>query len=266
MTQDGAEMSDPSDPGSGGSSAAHDGPDAIHGGPAAGNGGPDVPVSLLSDLGRLRKQARSIRHAYWLPLVLFGLVIGASSPFYLVTLPSPAGGVIWTETGTLAAFNGMFDGNPTALAVYWLFTIGAGLYLTRLWYLRHGRQVGLMTPARGFVIAGVAVGALVIVLPMVALLPGDLVVRGTLPFLIIAATLWVLAWAERSRALLLVAAIFTASALLASLYNVENILYRLGWSPSLRFSTLPDILLPALVLLISGACAYVVQRRAQVPV
>ena len=241
--------------------ASHDGPAAELGGRPAGNGGQDAPARLLSELGRLRRQARSIRHAYWLPLVLFGLVIGASSPFYLVTLPSPSGAVLWTGTGILAGFNGMLDRNPTALAIYWLLALGAGLYLTRLWYLRHGRRVGLMTPARGFVIAGVIVGVLVIVLPAMQLLPGDLVVRGTLPFLIIAATLWVLAWAERSRALLLVAAIFTGSALLASLYNIENILHRLGWSPSLTFSTLPNILLPALVLLVSGACAYVVQRR-----
>ena len=80
--------------------AQHDAGEDDQGGPAAGNGGQDAPARLLIELGRLRKQARSIRHAYWLPLVLFGLVIGASSPFYLVTLPSPADAVLWTETGT----------------------------------------------------------------------------------------------------------------------------------------------------------------------
>ena len=61
--------------------------------------------------------------------------------------------------------------------------------------------------------------------------PGDLVLRGTFPFVIIAAGLWVLAWAERSRALTVIAAVYTATALLASLYNIENVLFRLGWSP-----------------------------------
>jgi hypothetical protein len=216
------------DPASGKSEQGHEAPDTSRGG--SGRGAPGAPASLLSDLGRLRKQARSARHAYWLPLLLFGLVIGASSPFYLVTQPSQSDPVIWTESGTLAALSGMFDENPAALAIYWLLTIGAGLYITWLWYRRHGRRVGLMTPARGFVIAGVIVGVLVIVLP----------------------------------ALLLGAAIFTGTALLASLYNIENILYRLGWSPAIRFSTLPNILLPALVLLISGACAYALQRRRRV--
>jgi hypothetical protein len=94
--------------------------------------------------------------------------------------------------------------------------------------------------------------------------PGDLVVRGTFPFVIIAAGLWVLAWAERSRALTLIAAVYTATALLASLYDIENVLFRLGWNPAgndWRLTSLPNVLLPALVLLAAGAGAFAVQRR-----
>ena len=158
-------------------------------------------------------------------------------------------------------------GQSAAPVIYWLLAIGAGLYLTSLWYRRHGRRVGLMTPARGVVVAGVIVGVLVLVLPTFRLLPGDLVVRGTLPFLIIAAALCALARAERSRALAVVAAVFTGTALLASLYNIENVLFRLGWKPTIadvRFSTLANIFLPALVLLASGAGAYMAQRRRRV--
>ncbi len=32
------------------------------------------PEEILSDLDRLRRQARTARHAYWFPLVLFGLL------------------------------------------------------------------------------------------------------------------------------------------------------------------------------------------------
>ena len=97
-------------------------------------------------------------------------------------------------------------------------------------------------------------------------LPGDLIIRGTLPFLIIAAGLWTLARAERSRALLAVAAIYTGTALLASLYNIENVLFRLGWNPSpgqWQLTSLPNVLLPALVLLAAGTAAFVVQRRTR---
>ena len=82
-----------------------------------------------------------------------------------------------------------------------------------------------------------------------ALWPGDLVVRGTFPFVIIAAGLWVLSWAERSRGLAVIAAIYTAAALLSSLYNIENVLFRLGWNPprsDWSLTSLPNVLLPAL--------------------
>ena len=224
----------------------------------------DTPESMLSEVRRLRGEARSTRHAYWLPLVLFGLMIGASAPFYVEPTPSASTSVIWLSGTTIGGFSGLLGGQSTALAIYWLLAIGAGLYLTSLWYRRHGRRVGLMTPARGVVVAGVIVGVLVLVLPTLRLLPGDLVIRGTLPFLIIAAALSVLARAERSRALAVVAAVFTGTALLASLYNIENVLFRLGWKPTIadmRFSTLANVFLPALVLLASGAGAYMAQRR-----
>ena len=75
--------------------------------------------------------------------------------------------------------------------------------------------------------------------------------------------LWALAWAERSGALAVIAAVYTATALLASLYNVENLLFRLGWNPAPGDwdLTLPNVLLPALVLLAAGAGAFAVQRR-----
>jgi hypothetical protein len=57
--------------------------------------------------------------------------------------------------------------------------------------------------------------------------------------------------------------IFTGAALLSSLYDVENILFRLGWHPSLAqegLTALPGVLLPAVVLLVAGLCALPAQR------
>jgi hypothetical protein len=160
------------------------------------------------------------------------------------------------------------------LGYYWLAGLAGGLLLTLLWYQRNARRVGLTTPARGYIITSAILTALAFFLPPLSaipalrwldlLWPGDLVIRGTFPFLIIAIGLWVLAWAERSLALVTVAALYTAAALLAGLYNVENVLFRLGWNPSggqLRLTSLPNVLLPALVLLIAGAAAFAVQRR-----
>src|SRR6185437_3931479 len=147
------------------------------------------------------------------------------------------------------------------------------LLLTLLWYRWNARRVGLQTPARGYIVTTAVLTVLAVVLPPLSqvswlrflslLWPGDLVIRGTFPFVIIAVGLWVLAWAERSRALAVIAAAYTATALLASLYNIENILFRLGWNPSgndWSLTSLPNVLLPAFVLLATGAGAFAVQR------
>ena len=180
----------------------------------------------------------------------------------------PVRGLLGSDQGpNLPGFGGFVRQDWEGyLPVYWLAAIAAGLTMTYLWYWRRGRQVGLVTPARGFMITGVVVSLLVLVLATAGLLPGDLTARGTLPFLIIAAGLGTLARAERSRALLVVAAVYTGTALLASLYNIENVLFRLGWNPApgqWQLTSLPNVLLPALVLLAAGIAAFMVQRRAR---
>ncbi len=84
------------------------------------------------------------------------------------------------------------------------------------------------------------------------LYPGDLTIRGTFPFVLIAAGLLVLARAERSWALMAIAVSYAAAALLSSLYDVSNLTQRMGWTPSFSDQSLPNILLPALILLAAG--------------
>jgi hypothetical protein len=251
-------------------------------GPASGQ------ADLLGEMKVLRRRARSARHAYWFPLVLFGVLTCASVPFYIQpgVPPGSAGtpglGVRAIagapELPVLGGFPG-FLVHPY-LGYYWLAALLGGLLLTLLWYRGNARRVGLQTPARGYVITVAVLTALAVVIPPLSrvrsprwlswlqylqvLQPGDLIVRGTFPFVIIAVGLWVLAWAERSRALAVIAAAYTGTALLASLYNVENLLFRLGWNPAAsdwNLTSLPNVLLPALVLLAGGAGAFAMQRR-----
>ena len=224
---------------------------------------------LLGDLRVLRRRARNARHAYWFPLVLFGLLTCLSAPFY--TQPGRPGGPVIgpAEPGPPLPVLGGFSAPAVQryLGYYWLAALLGGLLLTLLWYRRNARRVGLQTPARGYVITVAALTVLAVVVPLLPphlQVPSDLVVRGTFPFVIIAAGLWALAWAERSRALAAIAAVYTGAALLASLYNVENLLFRLGWRPAradLNLTSLPNVLLPALVLLAAGAGAFAVQQR-----
>jgi hypothetical protein len=233
------------------------------------HGGQHDPAGLLSEVSRLRREARSNRHAYWFPLVIFGLLTCASVPFYV--LPAPRQGIVVLRGPRLFAFGGPGPGWQGYLAYYWLAAILAGLALTWQWYRRRGRRAGLVTSARGYVIAGAVLVLLTLGLSLMPagmpLLPGDLIIRGTFPFVIIALGLWVLARAERSWGLLAIAAVYTAAALVASLYDIENVLFRLGWNPyqtggfAERLTTLPNVLLPALILLVAGGGAFLAQRR-----
>ena len=258
-----------------------------------GNGGEPEPAGagtaerpgghaeLLAEMKALRRHARAARHAYWFPLVLFGLLTCASVPFYV--LPGDqAGGTGATQAGPPLPILGGFPGFTVQrfLGYYWLAALLGGLLLTLLWYRRNARRVGLATPARGYIITTAVLTVLALVIPLLSqvrsphwlswlqylsvLWPGDLVVRGTFPFVIIAAGLWVLARAERSRGLAVITAVYTAAALLSSLYNTENVLFRLGWTPprsDWSLTSLPNVLLPALVLLATGAGAFAAQRR-----
>jgi hypothetical protein len=243
---------------------------------------------LLAEMKTLRRQARAARHAYWFPLVLFGLLTCASIPFYI----QPAfresrpgsGGFIRVDAarGPWLPFLGGFPGLvQNYLAYYWIAALLAGLLATQLWYWWHARQVGLATPARGYLIATTALTVAAIVIPPLStvggphsslrflrrlevLWPGDLVLRGTFPFLIIAAGLLALAWSERSRALALTAVIYTGAALLAALYDVANLTARIGWNPAPGDETLPNVLLPAAVLLVAGAGSFAAARRHRI--
>jgi hypothetical protein len=236
------------------------------------------PEELLSDLDRLRREARTARHAYWFPLVLFGLLTCASVPFYLSGAPGAPGPAIVQVSVPPSLLGGEMPGhNGILLGWYWALALIAGYLLTYAWYRRHARRVGLRTPARAVTITGIVLAALAFLSPMlVASLPvpygpagfpvGDLWIRGTFAFLIAAAGLWLLAWAERSRALAIITLAYTGAAVLASLYNVENVLYRLGWNPGsgmtgTRLAELPNVLLPALVLLAGGAGAFFLRPR-----
>ncbi|HEV3295106.1 MAG TPA: hypothetical protein VG123_39510 [Streptosporangiaceae bacterium] len=248
--------------------------------PGAGAAPATGPGQLLTDLAALRRRARAARHAYWFPLVLFGLLTCGAVPLYLVTASPPAGAAIYPLSTSPVVLGGLpftSNGNGFFLGWYWAVALVVGYLLTLLWYRRHARRAGIQTPARGYLITGVILTVVALALqPLTRLLPqlslfwlpfGDIWIRGTFAFLIIAAGLWVLARAEHSPGLTVIAAIYTGAALLASLYNVENILFRIGWNPATpfawRLTALPNVLLPAAVLLVAGLVAFLGQRRTR---
>jgi hypothetical protein len=67
-----------------------------------------------------------------------------------------------------------------------------------------------------------------------------------------------LAWMERSPLCGTVVVLFTGAALLANLYNIENLL---PYTTNQLLVTCYDLLLPGLVLIIGGIIALVADRR-----
>jgi hypothetical protein len=246
-------------------------------GATAGPAGPADPGELLGEMRAFRRRARLARHAYWFPLVLFGLLTLASVPFYIRRHPV-GGGVFRIGPGLRVLPNG-FLGGPGLLelaegtAYYWLAAILLGITATVLWYRWRGNRIGLRTPARGYLITGLALLALALLIPVVSgrrirlplLWPGGYVISDLFPLVLIGLGLFVLAWSERSTGLAAIAAGYFASALVANLYFLSNVLARLHWNLSPAAAALPNVVLPALVLLLAGAGAWVVQRRYRPP-
>jgi hypothetical protein len=258
-----------------GSRAAAEASPADGAGPADGADAAGGPGRLLADLAGLRRQTRTVRHGYWFPLVLFGLLTCGAAPLYVAAAaPRDTSGAYATGRGPLL-LNGFLPGGGFYIGWYWAAALTGGYLLTVAWYRWHARRAGVATPARGYLITGVVLTVLVLVIPPLTVwvpalswiwLPfGDVWIRGTLAFLIIAAGLWMLARVERSRALAVIALVYTGAALLSSLYNVENIVFRLGWNPgrsafAWQLTALPNVLLPAAVLLAGGCGAFLAQR------
>jgi hypothetical protein len=255
--------------------AAEDGPEG-KADPADGADPADEPGRLLADLATLRRQTRTARHGYWFPLVLFGLLTCGAAPLYVAAAAPHDLSVAYARGPGPLLLSGVLPGSDGFyLGWYWAAALVGGYLVTVVWYHWHARQAGVATPARGYLITGVVLTVLVVVIPPLTMevpalswvwLPfGDVWIRGTLAFLIIAIGLWVLARAERSRALAVIALVYTGAALLSSLYNVENIVFRLGWNPgrsafAWQLTALPDVLLPAVILLVAGCAAFLVQR------
>jgi hypothetical protein len=223
----------------------------------------DAP-ELLAEMRALRGRARTARHAYWFPLVLFGVLTCASVPLY-VQPPPPGTAAAGAAPGTVLTYFGDSAMISSAVPYYWLGALLGGLVVTQLWYRWHARRVGLQTPSLAYLATTFVLTALAASIPLLArvrsprffghlqvLYPGDLTIRGTFPFVLIAAGLLVLARAERSWALTVIAVGYAAAALLSSLYDVSNLTQRMGWTPSASDQALPNILLPALILLAAG--------------
>ena len=140
---------------------------------------------------------------------------------------------------------------------------------------RHqGYRRGVWVTRRVLVTAGVVALALVAITvvydsttllhsPAAPSLPGDLTIRGNLPLLAITAGLLVWAYYERRPGLWVVAGLLVPLTLLANLYNMENLLFRLGVPYFEGAEQVANLGAVAIVLLI-GSGAFALSHRHEV--
>jgi hypothetical protein len=216
---------------------------------------------LLSDVRALRRKARSDRHAYWLPLLFFGLAIAASAPLYVEH-------VVALSTD-LNQTNALYElAVDSRVHAYWSVVLLSGALLTAWWYRREGARTGIEGRIGPPLVAATL---FLVAYTVLAALPGTTTVLSRLWFrdydalLVIAVGLLALARQERSPGLWAVAAAFAGAAGLAFVPDLTaNLAPHLGGpAAASRYEQLPALVLPALVLLTGGLVAGLRSRRAR---
>ena len=242
-------------------------------------GDPAQAKAWIDDVSELRSRTRRARRGLWFPLILFGLVILASTPLYVNPTITPTAAFLTpdvpsspsTFTGNggdsgLLGFSpgGMFSFSPLMVTVFWLVAGPLGYVLTAGFYWLQARRRGVATSIRAYVLTGLGLFALLVAIstPLIPVpVHGNLLVRGLTPLLAVALGLFVLARVERSWALLVFAVPFLALCVTANLYDMENVVHRLGLSSA---GPEVNVIVVGSVLLLAGVgfgVAAVRQRR-----
>jgi hypothetical protein len=222
---------------------------------------------LLDELDRLRRFTRAVRHGYWLPLVLLGLLMIGATPLYfrpssqavlgasrVVFKPRPGAsgsgfvppchvvnGVVFTpcKSATITAGatyfpSGVTTTSPRAIAVYWLIALPLAYVVVAVWAHRRAIRRGVSTPMLAYALTGVV---LVVLLVLSGLLAGawtsagrlsSIGSRGLTALFVIALGLLVLAYRERSGTMWAISGVFLGYSILINLYDLNNFIIRFG--------------------------------------
>jgi hypothetical protein len=237
------------------------------------SGTPYEPEALIADVAALRRAARRDRHAYWLPLTMFGGLALASAPLYVDPV-GPAELRAPLDSPALAGLGGDLLRHSTGIGWFWLLALIGGFLASLWWYRRHAVRAGVQTPTRAYakvgvigVLTGLALGPVLnwlwlhswttvsdiaqVVLWPVYVLFG----LGLVPLAVIAIGFLVLARLERSWALAAVAGAVLVTLLLGPLYvNTFFIESAYGY--------LPVVIAPGSVLLAGGIAGLARKSRA----
>lgn len=221
------------------------------------------PRGLLTEVQRSRQIARRTRPRLWVPVALLGVVVAAATPLYQ-RLPLSE----WGEHdrgGVLLGF-GMLQ-HPAAAAGYWLIALPVAYVLIAFYLISWSHASGVRISAAGAAVLGLSLYGLYFVLTVFlpdfleANTPGDLLVRGLTPLILIA--LVILAWGVflRSWRMFGVGVASLAASLVSNLYDVSNPLVASGINISLENRLIVNVALTAVVLLLGALAIAMTERR-----
>lgn len=181
----------------------------------------------LDSIEEIRGRSFADRPSPAVPLVLLALVVAGALVVALIRAGQVAI-VVDAAQPEFALVSGPMPWTDRVRVGYWVVSSMVA-YLLALWIARRqGYRRGVWVDRRPLVVAGAVAlaGAVITVIGWFA--PGDLLIRGNVPLLAIAVGIVVWASRERRPGLWTLAAIIVPLTLLANLYNMENVLFRLG--------------------------------------
>lgn len=235
---------------------------------AAGSG----PTSVLEEVGRVRAHTRLYRSGHWFASMTFGVVILGALPFYVQSTPARTPHCPCASSSPLGRAFEPGSGSARHWAdLYWAVAVVIGFAAVVGFYHFRGRMIGVQGPLWPAVVAGlVLLGAVMWVDRGSNLAPLDFWRRGTSALVVIALGFCALSLLERDRPFMVFVVGFLALALLACLYNMINVFYRLGIAAPFRGnnSTLPNLIVPAVYLIVGGFAFFLARGRrlrAQMP-
>ena len=217
----------------------------------------DDPRRLLSNALELAQRVRKAQRASWFPLLVFAAVTFASIPVYRYGGHADFGTCVVTGPGRRACAI-----YPTGAFVYWPFALVLAYVVIAAFYIRRSRARGIETRVRPYAIAGVIIAAALTTALLWELSnpsgSGPVGLHGlgwrvASPTCAIGLALLVLAWAERSRTLLLMTLVYLAVVLVP---------INFGWvmHPLSPWYAMPRLVIDGSVLLLGGIGFALAQR------
>jgi hypothetical protein len=229
----------------------------------------DIARQALSTTRRLTRRVRHAQRGTWFPLVLLGLVVVASAPFYRLgrqavtcdPVLGARGGVQIIDRGACVQVVGW------PVGVYWILAFVPAYAAIAAFYVFRARRRGVGARVLPYVGAGISAGVVFGIasawahqLNLAGYFPTGPVAVGMVPLISIGLALFVLARVERNWPLLAFAAGYLVVALLACGMGPRGLSPNLG--PMWNF--LPGLVVAGGVLLLGGMGFALAERRHRV--